>query len=303
MHRSNPIAYAGGLLFLGALGVVFAWTHEIPRKLQLLTTEAWLLGATVAGFFLWIHGTRLRALVNGVPTSRLATAPQGYVELVGRAVSAEKVLPGSPSLILWKRTQFARRAAGVFPFNLAHVVHSVDITDAPFGFEDGSGQAIVIPAGAEIICARREVEYREDGKIIRERIQAGDSLYVLGDLATSRPDLDLAALTERRLHDWKMDAAQSRRFDADGDGHLDGRELLAMHKAARESVMQESAAEAASGINVLSRGDGRRRFLISSVPVDRLAGHYRWHLGVGLAMFVAGLAVLVSFHRAFVAPA
>jgi hypothetical protein len=302
MFRSNPIACAGGVLFIGALALAFVWAHDFPRAIRVWGAEAWLVAAAGVGFFLWLHGMRLRALVNGIPTSRIASAPQGYVELSGRAAHARRHVPGGPESCLWKRTQFASRmqARGVFPFNLFYVVHNVDVTDHPFMIEDGSGEALVLPAGAEVICARRRVEYDGDRKTIREHILEGDPLYVLGNLTTTRHEVDVATLTERTINDWKMDNARFRDFDTNRDGYLWGRELLEMHRAAREAAEWASATAAAEeSVHVVAAAGPDRRFLIATLPADRIAGHYHWYLGVGLALFLGSLAAALAWHRAF----
>ncbi|HWA12053.1 MAG TPA: hypothetical protein VHA15_03095 [Burkholderiales bacterium] len=306
MLRSNPIAFAGWALFAGALVVVFAWTHDLPRGLQTWGTELWLGFASLTGLFLWQHGMRLRTLVRAIPTSRVATAAQGYVELVGTARNARRHFPDAPEFHLWKRTQFASRSSQwrVFPFNLFYIVHSVDTTQEPFCVADDSGSALVLPAGAEVLCARREVEYDGDRKVVREHILEGDPLYVLGEFRTEREQVDVAVLTERLLNDWRMDRGQARRFDADRDGHLSGRELMAMHEAAREAAQRASAdATAGEGVHMVGRGDGSRRFVISSLPPDRLAGRYHGYLAAGLALFLGSLAAAVAYYRAFLSPA
>jgi hypothetical protein len=157
MHRSNPIGLVCGMLFLAALWVVFAWSHALSRQLQFWSTEAWLMAATVLGFFLWWHGMQLRNLVLGVPTSKIASAPQGYVELAGRAASAKRFFPGTEEFYLWRRTQIATRlrasALREFPFNLFYTVISVDVTENPFCIKDGSGTALIVPVGAEVKSA------------------------------------------------------------------------------------------------------------------------------------------------------
>jgi hypothetical protein len=129
-------------------------------------------------------------------------------------------------------------------------------------------------------------------------------LYVLGEFRTQRREVDVAALTERLINDWRMDRGRVRRFDANRDGYLWGRELMAMHEAARGDAQRASAdAAAGEGLHLVDRGDGRRRFVISSIPPERLAGHYHRYLAVGLALFLASLAAAVAYYRAFLSPA
>lgn len=304
MHRSNPIGLVCGMLFLAALGVVFAWSHALPRRLQFWSTEAWLMAATAVGFFLWWHGMQLRNLVLGVPTSKIASAPQGYVELVGRAASAKRFFPEAAEFYLWKRTQIATRLRASdyreFPFNLFYTVTSVEVTENPFCIEDDSGTALIVPVGAEVICSRGETEYAGDRKIIREHILDGDALYVLGHFTTTRPDVDVVTTAEELVNDWKMDRNQIKRFDTNRDGYLSGRELLDMHRAARNvAADQATAAMGEEGMNTLSPSPDGRRFVISTLLPEQLARHYRWYLSVGLAMFFSGLATALIFLRSF----
>ena len=304
MYRSNPIGLVCGMLFLAALGVVFAWGHALPRHLRFWSTEAWLIAATVAGFYLWWHGMQLRNLVLGVPTSKIASAPQGYVELAGRAASAKRYFPQAAEFYLWKRTQIATRVRAAdfreFPFNLFYTVTSVEVSEEPFCIEDGSGAALIVPAGAEVICNRCETEYAGDRKIIREHILDGDPLYVLGHFTTTRQDVDIETTAEELVNDWKMDRDQIKRFDTDRDDDLSGRELLEMHRAARKAAADKAAeAMEEAGMNTLSPPPDGRRFVISTLLPEQLAGHYRWYLSVGLTMLFAGLAGALIFLRSF----
>lgn len=304
MHRSNPIGLVCGVLFLAALCVLYVWSHPLPRRWQFWSTEAWLIAATACGFYLWRHGMQLRNLVRSVPTSRIASAPQGYVELAGRAASANRYFPGAGEFYLWRRTQIATRLRNsdfrAFPFNLFYTANSVEVSDNPFCIEDGSGTALILPLDAEVICSRRETDYDGDRKIIRESILDGDPLYVLGHFITIRQDVDVAATAEELVNDWKMDRDQIKRFDSNRDGYLSGRELLDMHRAAR-NIADQKAADAAetAGLNTLSRAPDGRRFVISTFLPEQLAGHYQWYLSVGLAMFLAALIGSVLFYRGF----
>lgn len=302
MHRSNPIGLVCGLVFLGALALMFVWSHPLPRNLQLWTTEAWLLVTTIVGFFLWLRGMQLRNLIAGVPTSHIASAPQGYVELAGRAANARGYFPDAEEFHLWSRTQIASRLRDStfrsFPFNLFYTVISVEVTESPFCIKDGTGMALVVPAGAEVICNRRETEYDGDQKIIREHILEGDPLYVLGHFSTIDQDVDVVATAEQLVNDWKMNREQIKQFDTDRDGYISGRELVEMHQVARK-VAEKKAAEGvqAGGVNTLSAAPDGRTFVISTLLPAQLAGHYQWYLGLGLAMFFAALAGSVLFLR------
>ncbi len=112
MHRSNPLALASGLLFIAGLGLLWYVSRDFPLVSKLYFGIAYCAAASVIGFWMWQHGQRLARIIEDIPTSRIASAPQGYVELLGQAceladMSLVTGLSGTPCL--WYRWQIARR--------------------------------------------------------------------------------------------------------------------------------------------------------------------------------------------------
>ena len=99
MHRSNPLSLASGLLFLSALGLLWYVFHDFPVDSKFFLGIVYCALASLAGFWMWQHGQRLARIIEDIPTSRIASAPQGYVELLGQAKNPTSRRSGrSPSV-------------------------------------------------------------------------------------------------------------------------------------------------------------------------------------------------------------
>src|SRR5688500_10249306 len=84
---------------------------------QLESREVWpfaLAAMAIVSFFAWMASYRRFRQVHDVPTSRVASAAQGYVELLGRAAQIANAPIVSPLTSLpccWYRYQIDRRTS------------------------------------------------------------------------------------------------------------------------------------------------------------------------------------------------
>jgi hypothetical protein len=298
MHRSNLIHLLLAVLFVLLLGVVWLWSENVHERLRMWASWITVTYGCVAGYWIWLHGLRLSRLVDDIPTSRIATAAQGYVELLGRAAQFEdqraKALIGST--VLWYRKEVAERSGAggghAIPFNVFYVPVDVEESATPFAIDDGTGTACILPHGAQILCGRKQIRHEDNRRVTEEEMVPGDSLYVVGDFSTYtlQPQFDQAAyeLTRR----WESDPARRALFDANRDGRLDQKEWLEMHAAAGARVMQDALpAGSPEPRHLIFRPDDGRPFLISSVAPAALAGHYRYWMVLGLLLFLGCGAV------------
>jgi hypothetical protein len=300
MHRSNLIHMLLAALFVLLLALAWLWLENVSERLRNWASWITVTYGCVAGFWIWLHGLRLSRLIHDIPTSQIATAAQGYVELLGRAVQFEdqraKALIGST--VLWYRKEHAERSDVIgrhaFPFNLFYVPVEVEESRTPFALDDGTGTACILPYGAQIICARRQVRREDNRRVTEEKIVPGDPLYVIGDFSTYtlQPDTDRAAYELTRQ--WEQDPAKRRAYDADRDGRLGQAEWLQMHAAASAAVIADSMRAAPSDArHLVFKPDDGRPYLISSLPPQRLAGRYRAYLVLGFVLFIG--CGIVSF--------
>ena len=308
MHRSNPLALASGLLFLFALGLLWYVFHDFPVASKFVLGIGYCVVASLAGFWMWQHGQRLARIIEDIPTSRIASAPQGYVELLGQAceLADMSLVTGlSGTACLWYRWQIARRGGDgahgndLLTMLFSHAVYlpsEHEESQSCFGIQDGSGEAVIFPYGSEVIAAHRQTWHEGDARFTEERIMPGDPLYVLGDFSTHTPSSgqweyvnDVAS----QLSIWQADKPQLlRRFDRNGNGVLDPDEWEAMHRESLRIAQEKQAQQlAAPTVHRVMAPDNGHHYLISSQPPKMLASHYRFWRTFGLGLFL-GMGML-----------
>ena len=308
MHRSNPLSLASGLLFLSALGLLWYVFHDFPVDSKFFLGIVYCALASLAGFWMWQHGQRLARIIEDIPTSRIASAPQGYVELLGQACELADVglVTGlSGTSCLWYRWEIARRGGGEGHSNdlvstfIAHAVYlpsEHEESQSCIGIQDGSGEAVIFPYGSEVIAAHRQIWHDGDARFTEERIMSGDQLYVLGDFSTHTPSSgqwDLVNEVSSQLSIWQADKPMLlRRFDRNGNGSLDPDEWEVMHREALRVAKDKQTLELAAPIvHRVMAPDSGHRYLISSKSPQKLASHYRFWRAFGLGLFI-GMGML-----------
>lgn len=266
---------------------------------QIDTPAGWAVSAALIALlslFAWTSTFRRARAIADTPTSRVASAAQGYAELQG----AGKPLGGLPvtaplshSVCLWYRYTVERRDSE------NHWHHEAGgESDASFLIDDGTGQCLVDPAGAEIMTATRNCWTEGDRRYTEWLLRESDSLYVLGEFQTrslTPSAADHNAEMNRLLAEWKQDPARLlERFDLDGDGSLDMREWeLARAQARREANRNLRREPQDSELHTMRRPASGQLYLISSLPEEKLARRYRWWSVAHLAIFFCALAGVV----------
>lgn len=249
---------------------------------------------TGLSLFGWLRSLRHARLISDIPTARVASAPQGYVELQGRG----KPLDGTPLRspvnglpLLWYRVVTEEKGSDG-KWKRVGTVES----DHSFQLRDASGACAVDPEGAEMLIRRRDVFLQGDRRQTQWAIITDDPLYVLGEFATvGSVDHagDSRAETSALLAAWKADPDALRaRFDLDGDGEIDLREwALARAQARREVHRRQAELQAAPDLHVVRR-PAKRLYLISDLPPDTIARRYRLGALAYAALFLAWLGTI-----------
>ena len=249
--------------------------------------------------FAWSANFRRSRAVADTPTSRVASAPQGYVELFGRAMLHPGIAMTSPVSrrpCVWFRYSVEEKRG-----NKWHHVAS-DMSSDTFLLDDGTGLVVIDPDRAEILSRARKRWRSGELRYTEWLLSPGGDLYALGELRTeggsasvfdTRRDLS-AVLTE-----WKVDKpALLKRFDLDGDGQIDLKEWeLARRAALREVRKAHLEIRSAPGVNVMRRPRDGRLFLLADLDPNQLARRYGWWTWIQLVIALAagaGLLVLLT---------
>ncbi|MCQ4345997.1 E3 ubiquitin ligase family protein [Pseudomonas stutzeri] len=277
--------------------------------------------ASIGGGWWCLQRLAQARLLEDMPTSRIRSAAQGYVELYGvlREGPGEPLaapLTGRPCL-WWRYRIEEYRQNG--KHKSWRVVESA-ASEAWLVLEDVSGQCLIDPLGAEVRPAHREVWHGERrhprreqvhgllggllamGRRYRyteERLHAGDPLYALGEFRTSgggRQGLDLAAAQAAVVREWKQDfRGLLGRFDRDGDGQLSDDEWRLVRLAAQLEAEDRHARDSrAPERNHLRRPPEGLPFLLSCKGEDELARTFRWQAAGGALLCLGGALALAS---------
>ena len=296
--RSTHLKGLITVIYVGAAYVAFGINSGVTahgaggHRFELLTLS---LACTVA-LLAWAATLRRARSIANIPTSRIASAAQGYVELQGRAIATNNIFsPLSQTPCIWYRYQVYERNA-----DKEGEWREVDsgISTATFDLNDGSGPCTVDPDYAEVMGAEVTTRYVGNTKQVEELLHGGRTLYALGEFTTvggANADLNLHDDVNTLLSQWKQDKAELlRRFDLNHDGVVDQQEWELARRLATHTVeKQHRAIREQVGVNMLRSPQDGRPFLLSPLSGKSLRWRYlAWsllHLALGL-----GAAIMAS---------
>jgi hypothetical protein len=255
--------------------------------------EAWLFclgGIAVLALLSWVALLRRRHAITGTPTSRIATAAQGYVELQGQGLPLDINPLHSPltgASCLWYRYQVEQRKNND-EWELLEQAES----HTCFVLDDGSGQCLVDPEGAEILTHHRKRWNDGDCRYVEWTLRPQDKVYVLGNFVTQHASqgLDASADVKALLAEWKRDqAALLRRFDLDHDGQIDQREWALVRRMAQHETEKRHRELRQQPDLHLVRHTSAGLFLISNHAPEKLARRFLWLAACQLTCFLLAL--------------
>ncbi|MDP2787401.1 MAG: GIDE domain-containing protein [Pseudomonadota bacterium] len=247
--------------------------------------------AALINLWAWIVALGWRRAIADTPTSRIASAAQGFVELIG----AGQPLPDTQLLsrftqlpCLWYRYTLERRENDEW-----RQVEQGE-SDLPFILEDDSGRCELDPAGAQILTTHQETRTQGDERHTEYVLLKGDRLYALGEFVSfngAQTALDTRKDVGDLLAEWKADQSELHdRFDLDRSGAIDEKEWqLARQAAEREVARRHQAIRKQPTQHRLQKPGSRKPYLIANHPPEKLGRRYTW---LGAAYLVLLLACL-----------
>lgn len=266
--------------------------------------EIWpfaLAGMAIVSFLAWAANYRRYRHIHDNPTSRVASAAQGYVELFGRA----ELLPGGNLAssrtglpCCWRRYRIDRKTSN----DKWEHVDSGESNDH-FLLVDDTGQCVISPEGAEILTENKNIWMEGSYRHTEWLIVPKGQLYAIGEFSTvsgAVADLDERADVGDLLADWKKDKAQLlARFDRNKDGEIDLHEWEAARLEAQKEVRKrhaESRGAITEGVHILRKPRDGRLFLLACALPDKLGRRFAFWSALHLAFFIgAGTAALLLF--------
>ena len=267
--------------------------------LQTESREGWvacLILIAVISLFAWMSTMRRRRAITDTPTSRIGSAAQGYVELLGDG----KPLDFPPLLshlthlpCLWYRFQVEEKSSTKDKWETV----SQGESEVPFIIDDGSGRCVVDVEGAEILTRHKETWTVGKYRNTEWKLLINDDIYALGDFKTlggGSVDLNASQDMNELLAEWKKDQASLlKRFDLNGDGTIDMQECgLARQAARREVAGMHRDARNESDVHTLSCPRNGRHYLLSNIDPNKLARRYLLWASFHVTVFLAALGAI-----------
>ena len=290
----GPLLLTGGLHF-----IILAIAGELD------TPEVWpwaLLAMSVVSFFAWLGNYRRYRQIHDLPTSKVTSAAQGYVELlgIGRLIGGSTLTcPVSYRPCCWYRYTVEEEQQDD-KWKTVDEGSSV----AHFFLVDDSGACVVSPDGAEVIT-RHHKSWREGNMRYNEWLLAPeDTVYAIGEFVTHTANAP--SVSEERedvshlIAEWKNDRQNMlKRFDLDENGMISQKEWeLARLQAIREvrRQHQQRMGLQSEGVHLLRKPSDGRLFLLSNEMPDTLGRRYLWwscaHLTGFIGLGAWGLVLL-----------
>ncbi len=256
-----------------------------------------LAAMSLVSFAAWVGNYRRLRQIADTPTSNIATAAQGYVELSGRAQQ-----PGGTPLVsrltnlpcVWFRYEIYERSS-----NDRWSLEESGESDDPFVIKDTTGQCIVDPEGAEVVCSRKQTWTKDKYRYTEWLLLPQERIYALGEfvsLGGANSELDLNADVGTLLAQWKTSQPELlKRFDLSQDGALDVKEWeLARRQARREVEAEHRDIRMSDATHVMRRPADGRLFIISNYLPDKLHRSYHlWSWAHIVIVFGAGTGALL----------
>ncbi len=299
---------------------------------QFDSTKFWLIwtlffSATLVTFYLSFRYWYRARLIEDVPTARIRSAHQGYVELegIGQPIEGAPIIaPLSKVTCIWYHYKIEKKEhyhyKGTFFQRWKKI--SEGSSDSSFYLVDGTGQCVVDPDGSEITMSDKLVWYGctawpmaaplvgtgSVGSILNENyryterfILPGQPLYAVGEFKTVRA-ADNSSVTEISrdlLLEWKRNHAAlvTAGFDKNNDGEIDIEEWQAVrHKARLEAEKIHEKQLQKPDIHLLKKpANSNLPFLLSIEPQRKLTRQYRRYAIASLATFLVVGIITIWF--------
>lgn len=276
---------SGGQLLLLVIGI------------QIGTRQGWLFclpAIALFSLFAWRSSLKRLRAIRDTPTSRIASAAQGYVEIIGRGRDLTDTPLFSPLRMLpclWYRYKVEERHRSKNGDSW-RTIESGESADS-FIIEDETGTCVVDPQQAEISTIYLDQWHVANRRYTEYKLLKHDEIYVLGEFRTHNgtTEFDARAELNTLLAEWKRDMpALHQRFDLNNDGQLDMAEWMLARKAAKREVDKRfREVQTQPDLNIIRQPHDGKLFLISNLTPEDLSRRYLYWSWGHLVIFFASL--------------
>lgn len=265
--------------------------------IQASSNEFWLAvtlftAVAAAGFYFAFEFYRRARIIEDTPTSRIRSAAQGYVELMGYGNTLdgpEIIAPLSKIPCTWFRYKVEKLGD-----KHDEVVDS-GVSEELFVLVGKTGRCVIDPEGAIVTPTVKRSWYsssyeNDSGSILgyarryrftEERMHPGDPLYAIGFFRSVGGESEVFNTAEEvrnLLVKWKKDQQKMfAMFDKNKDGVIDDHEWENVRKVASYFVRKKMIKRKVPPVtHILSKPENSRQpFLLSTKPAHELIKRFK----------------------------
>ncbi len=295
--------------------------HELLNGNQSIFPVLAGLAALVCFWYVFYYLKRAR-LIEDTPTSKIRSAAQGYVEIVG-AVSpvknSEIIAPLSGKACVWYSYKVQRYQKSGKSSQWETIEEGT--SNQYFVIQDDTDACVIHPEGAEVLTTHtltwhgntprpgqadnRHVLLRAFNsrryRYIEQFIYIHDVIYALGLFGTSGGGRNIPnnhQMTGQVIREWKENYSEIlNRFDRDSNGEIDMQEWEAVREAASQEAekRRQELAHLPTEHSLGRTFDKQHPFIVSTFSQKTLAKKFRRYAFFNLAGIVVSISAIVFY--------
>lgn len=233
----------------------------------------------------WYHDARK---MENIPTAKIRSAAQGYIELIGQSLLMDgpKIIsPLTGKSCVWYHCKIEKEVISRNPqgFSTSHWSTVEEQTsDELFLIKDETGQCVIDPDDADVITIHKRTwyKYSENRRFTEALLLENEALYAIG-LFKSVSDIERRNIKERSaelLKSWKQNQSELlHRFDSNRDGKIDQDEWQRARNTAQWQIKQEYKQQTKmEQLHVLTNSPhSDQRFILSNISEKKLIKKYK----------------------------
>lgn len=267
-------------------------------------------------FLAWAYSYRNARLITNIPTSKIDSASQGYVEIQGTIVADSTQMLTSPSGVVcaWysvkhyeangdNRSYFADLfdidwLLNLFRSREGYALIGEHTSKNPFKIEDSTGTCWVLPEEATVFTKHTKVSHPSTLYRFEEQIlYPNTKVYVLGDFSSESkplPKMDAHQESLDLLETWQQDEAEFKRtFDSNKDGQIDLKEWEAARQQAQQVIKtKHDQIKKESQQHTISQPLYGQHFIISETAPNTIHQHFLGWATLHFIVMVAAIAIV-----------
>lgn len=262
-----------------------------------------LIGMMAFCFYFFIYELKASFAIKDTVTSRIASAAQGYVEIIGKGNSDNSIAaPLSGASCLWY-DYAEHRNKSIWPNWITFDSDDWELISSgkceePFVLNDGSASCQVDPKGSQMSDLDYTVWYEGDRRFKELLLLTEKDVFVLGNLVTQGEEFNKVKFNRevaQLINEWKKDQPKLKnRFDLDNDSEISPKEMELIRLQAQREIKSQSKISF-EPLHTISKPQDGRPFIISHHPHSKLINRHRVHGLFYLTLFLL-LATQVNFY-------